>query len=100
MPAVLREHSAHRIDTPDKTIRTHPVTPVGADEVHNYRCGRSVKVGPGRGDNRWWLFRFPGPLPEPGVHLSMHRALHGIRQAAMLGSASRSGQGEGMMLPR
>src|SRR3954452_12422697 len=25
------------------------------------------------------MFRFPGPLPEPGVHLSMHRALHKTR---------------------
>jgi hypothetical protein len=24
----------------------------------------------------WRLVRFCGPLPEPGVHLSMHRALH------------------------
>lgn len=25
------------------------------------------------------LFRFSGPIPEPGVHLSMHRALHKTR---------------------
>ena len=42
--AVLTEHGAHRIDTPDKTIRTHPVTLVGADELHNQRRGRSISA--------------------------------------------------------
>lgn len=42
--AMLGEHRAHRVDTPDKTIGTHPVSLVSADEVHNYRCGRSISA--------------------------------------------------------
>jgi hypothetical protein len=42
------------------------------------------------------LLRFPGPLAEPGVRVSTHRALHdGCRQAEI----SRR-NGLGILLPR
>jgi hypothetical protein len=55
-----------------------------SDEPGDQCRGRSVKVSPGRGDSCCGcsvsLGRFfPGPLPEPGVHLSMHRALRRTR---------------------
>ncbi len=39
--AVLAEHGAHRLDTPFETISAHPVSLVGADELHDYDEGRS-----------------------------------------------------------
>ena len=38
---MLAEHRTDRLDTPDEPIGAHPVTPVSADELHNYWCGRS-----------------------------------------------------------
>ena len=40
--------------------------------------------------------RFPGPLAEPGVRVSTHRALHGRCRQAWLAVI----QGLGILLPR
>jgi hypothetical protein len=40
--------------------------------------------------------RFPGPLAEPGVRVSTHRALHGGRRQAGI----RRRNGLGILLPR
>ena len=86
----------------DGTDRLDPMTS-GAllvDEPGDQRWRGSVKVGPGRGDSRCGCSVFPGPLPEPGVHLSMHRALHKTRSRCCGDVLHRSsGQGEGMTAP-
>jgi hypothetical protein len=43
--------------------------------------------------------RFPGPPPEPGVHVSVHRALHTSRLGVMVPQAAAC-HGDGMTAPR
>jgi hypothetical protein len=70
--ALLTQHPADRLDP----------APSGAllvDEPNDQRWRGSVKSV--RGAVPFLRpARFPGPLPEPGVHLSMHRALHKPRR--------------------
>ena len=77
LDAVLGQHGAHGLDSPAQpgpTIGTgRLVILVLGDEPNHRLAGRSVKSA--RGAVALPL-RFPGLLPEPGVHLSMHRALH------------------------
>jgi hypothetical protein len=72
---VLGQHRADRLDSPPQTTGL-PVVRVRTDELRDQWEGRSVKVGLRRGTESNDPARFPRPLPEPGVHLSMHRALH------------------------
>jgi hypothetical protein len=64
---VLGEHVADRLDPEALLVRV--------DVVADQRSRRSVKSARGAVSASRPV-RFPGPLPEPGMHLSMHRALH------------------------
>jgi hypothetical protein len=90
----------HRFDTPAQTIRTFSVALMIGDEPGDYCCGRSVKVGPGRGGSRCDCSVFPGRFPNPACTFQCTGLSTKPGQAAVLMSSSVSGQGEGMTAPR
>jgi hypothetical protein len=92
---------ADRLDTPPQTIRTVAVALMISDEPGDQCCGRSVKVGPGRGDSRWDCSVFPGRFPNPACTFQCTGLSTRPGQAAVVVvSSSVSGQGEGMTAPR
>jgi len=72
--ALLGQHSADRLDSPSLPVDGGAVGVLG-DEHHEIRCGRSVKSAQSAVSTSGPI-RFSGPLPEPGVRLAAHRALH------------------------
>ena len=92
LTALLTQDSADRLDR----------VPSGAlivDEREDHRLRGSVKVGPGRGDNRWGCSVFPGRFPNPACTFQCTGLSTRPGQAAVVSSSS-VGQGEGMTAPR
>ena len=74
--------------------QTHSQTKRNLDQVRGAKSAQGAAPGVR-------MTRFAGPLPEPGMHLSMHWALHNLRLGGALVEESRvTLQGSGPLVRR